>query len=244
MKRFLVFVVTLCLVITSLGCVGAPAVTAGSTEPSSASPVGENAAEPDVAATPAIDASVEVTSLDGLIAALSDPAMTKAHISADMTISLDQEQTFEREGFVLTIDAGAEVTIGDGLILVYLGGEDTPGLVVNGTLKVLGNLNFGAMTLSNNGVLEVLSGGVLAPGMSVIENHGEMLVDADGTIRLERGSGLQNYATIINEGEIDITSDGGSLLNAADATLENNGHITFDGNYQNSGTYQGTQLEP
>ena len=244
MKRIFTFVVTLFLVITPLGCTRAPAVTAGSAEPSLASPAEEKDEESAETTTPALDAGFEVTSVGELIAALADPAITKAHISADMTISLDLEQTFEREGFVLTIDTGAEVTIGDGLILVYFGAEDNPGLVVNGTLKVLGSLNFGAMTLSNNGVLEVLSGGVLAPGMSVIENHGDMMVYADGTIRLERGSALRNYATLTNAGEIDITSDGGSLINAANATLNNNGHITFNGDYQNDGTYLGTQLEP
>ena len=244
MKRILIFVATLLFVISPLGCASVPGDTASSAEPTLASATETQTVEPAAIATPAIDAGVEVTNVDELLAALADPAINKAHISANMSISLDQEQTFEREGFVLTIDAGAEVTIGNGFVLVFFGDDDTPGLIVNGTLKIAGNVNFGAMTLCNNGTLEVLSGGVLAPGMSVINNYGVLLVDSDGTIRLERGSGLRNFATLTNVGEIDITSDGGSLNNAADATLENNGHITLNGDYQNDGIYLGTQLEP
>lgn len=207
------------------------------------SSAGNAAKATDGDAIPA-DEGVEVKSCDELISVLNDTSVERAHISADMTISSSDELTFEREGFVLAIDEGAVVTFDQGLILVLFGSEEEPGLIVNGTLKISGTMNFGAMTLVNNGTLEVLSGGTLAPGMSTVENYGMVAVDAGGTIRLERGSALQNFARTVNQGEINITDDGGSLYNSPDATLENKGHIVFDGNYQNEGTYTGAEAEP
>jgi hypothetical protein len=193
---------------------------------------------------PAVDPGVEVKTYDELIAALNDTTVTKAHISADLEIAPATEQTFERERFVLTIDKGVTVTIRDNFVPVFFGTENAPGLVVNGTLKIAGTFNFGAMTLQNNGTLEVLDGGTLCPGMSKIVNEATLQIYKGGVVRLERGTGLQNNATLLNLGDLNITSDGGSLINAANGSLENNGTITFDGDYQNEGTYTGAQQQP
>jgi len=247
MKRFFPMLVALILVATSLGC-AAPSATpsdaAKAATSSDATPQDAAAVEQPTASVPAVDLGVEVKTYDELIAALNDTAVSKAHISAEMEIAPTEEQTFEREGFVLTIDEGITVTVRDNFVPVFFGTENAPGLVVNGTLAIAGTLNFGAMTLLNNGTLEVLSGATLSPGMSTIENHGQVLVDAGGTIRLERGTALRNFGTVTNLGEIDITSDGGSLQNAAEAALENNGNVKFDGDYQNEGFYSGAQQEP
>ena len=238
MKRIFSFLLVFFL-LAAIGC-ASPAEVPTTTASQDAS---EPTQQP-TASVPAVDLGVEVKTYDELIAALNDTTVGKAHISAEMEIAPTGEQTFEREGFVLTIDEGITVTVRDNFVPVFFGTENAPGLVVNGTLAVAGTLNFGAMTLLNNGTLEVLDGGTLCPGMSTIENHGQVLVDAGGTIRLERGTSLRNLGTITNLGEIDITSDGGSLNNAAEATLENNGSVKFDGDYQNEGFYSGAQQEP
>ncbi len=238
MKRMISWLVALCLLLAATGC-ATPAET-----PKEAASQGAVATEQPTANVPAVDLGIEVRTYDELITAMKDTTVTKAHISADMEIAPSQETTFERDGFLLTIDEGATVTMKDNFIPVFFGTENVPGLVVNGTLAIAGTLNFGGMTLLNNGTLEVLSNATLVPGMSSIENHGQVLVDAGGTIRLERGTALRNFGTITNLGEIDITSDGGSLQNVAEATLENNGDIKFDGDYQNEGFYSGTQQEP
>jgi len=227
------------LLLAPIGC-AKPGETPAKAAPLDAS----ETTEQTTASVPAVDLGVEVKTYDELATALNDTTVTKAHISADLEIAPAEEQTFEREGFLLTIDEGVTVTIRDNFIPVFFGTENAPGLVVNGTLAVVGTLNFGGMTLLNNGTLEVLSSAILSPGMSTIENHGQVFVYAGGTIRLERGTGLKNFGTITNLGEINITSDGGSLNNAAEATLENNGNIKFDGDYQNEGFYSGTQQEP
>jgi len=248
MKRFFPMLVALILVVTSLGCAvpsATPSDAANAATSSDAIPQDAAAlAEQPTASMPAVDLGVELKTYDELIAALNDTTVTKAHISAEMEIAPTEELTFEREGFVLTIDEGITVTVRDNFVPVFFGTENAPGLVVNGTLAVAGTLNFGAMTLLNNGTLEVLPGATLSPGMSTIENHGQVLVDAGGTIRLERGTALRNFGTVTNLGEIDITSDGGSLQNAAEAALENNGNVKFDGDYQNEGFYSGAQQEP
>ena len=247
MKRYFPMLVALLLVATSFGCAepsATPSNAANAATSSDATPQDAAATEQVTASVPAVDLGVEVKMYDELIAALNDTTVTKAHISAEMEIAPTEELTFEREGFVLTIDEGITVTVRDNFVPVFFGTENAPGLVVNGTLAVAGTLNFGAMTLLNNGTLEVLSGATLSPGMSTIENHGQVLVDAGGTIRLERGTALRNFGTVTNLGEIDITSDGGSLHNAAEASLENNGNVKFDGDYQNEGFYSGAQQEP
>jgi hypothetical protein len=244
MKRILTLAMMLTLVLLPLGCGHTPAATAGDAVAVLLPPSAGNAAEATAGDASAADAGVEVQSYDELISALNDTSVARAHISADITISSAEEQTFEREGFVLVVDEGATVTFDQGLILVFCGSDEEPGIVVNGTLKVAGTLNFGAMTLMNNGTLEVLSGGTLAPGMSTMENYGTVVVDQGGEIRLERGSSLQNFANVVNQGTIQITDDGGSLYNSPEATLKNDGHIAFDGNYQNEGTYTGGEEEP
>lgn len=243
MKRILAIATILFLILAALGCAKSPAARPNETDQSAVTQDSSGAKEQNAEAA-STDEGKEIRSYEELVSALDDTSVMKAHISASLTVSPAQEQTFEREGFVLIIDSGAEVTMESGAIPVFFGSEDMPGLVINGTLKVAGTFNFGGMTLQNNGTLEILDGGTLSPGMSTIENHGTILVDQGGTIRLERGTGLRNFATLTNLGEIDITSDGGSLNNSSGATLENNGHITFDGDYQNEGTYTGAQLEP
>ena len=247
MKRFFPMLVALILIATSFGCAepsATPSDAVKAATSSDATPLDATATEQATASVPAVDLGVEVKTYDELIAALNDTTVTKAHISMEMEIAPTEELTFEREGFVLTVDEGITVTVQDNFIPVFFVTENAPGLVINGTLAVAGTLNFGAMTLLNNGTLEVLSGATLSPGMSTIENHGQVLVDAGGTIRLERGTALRNFGTITNLGEIDITSDGGSLHNAAEASLENNGNMKFDGDYQNEGFYSGAQQEP
>lgn len=248
MKRFFPMLVACILMTAAIGCAEpstTPSDAANAVTSSDAMPQDTAAAtEQPAASVPAVDLGVEVKTYDELIAALNDTAVSKAHISADLEIAPTEELTFEREGFVLTVDEGITVTVQDHFIPVFFGTENAPGLVINGTLAVAGTLNFGAMTLLNNGTLEVLSGATLSPGMSTIENHGQVLVDAGGTIRLERGTALRNFGMVTNLGEIDITSDGGSLHNAAEASLENNGNVKFDGDYQNEGFYSGTQQEP
>ncbi|MEA5048333.1 MAG: hypothetical protein VB034_06930 [Eubacteriales bacterium] len=245
MKRIFILAIVLLLTLIPFGCKNAPAATPGDGAQTLMPPSAGDAIEASNgnAISPA-DAGAEIKNYEELVAALNDTNVTRAHISADMEISSSEEQTFEREGFILTIDEGVTVTLGDGFIMVFFGSEEEPGVVVNGTLKIQGTMDFGAMTLLNNGTLEILSGGLLAPGMSTIENHGTVSIDSNGQIRLERGSGLQNYANLVNQGTIDITDDGGSLQNLAGATLENNGHIAFNGNYQNEGVYQGAEQEP
>lgn len=243
MKRILA-IGTIFLLLSAFGCTKPMNAPSGDTSPAAATQDADGAEKATESGDAADSSGLEVKSYEELVAALQDESVAGAHISESITISSDDEQTFEREGFLLSIDKGAEVTIGDGVVMVFFGSEETPGFVVNGTLKIAGELDFGAMTLQNNGVLEVLSGGILSPGMSVIENRGTLSVDPGGTIRLERGTGLQNYAVLNNAGEIDITGDGGSLINASGATISNHGHITFDGDYQNGGTYTGAQQEP
>ena len=238
MKRMFSWLMVLCLLLAVTGC-ATTTVT-----PKEAAPQDASATEQQTASVPAVDLGIEVKTYDELITALKDTAVTKAHISADLEIAPAQEATFEREGFLLTIDEGATVTIKDNFIPVFFGTENAPGWVNNGTIRVAGTLNFGAMTLQNNGTLEVLEGGTLCPGMSNIVNDGSMQIDKGGVVRLERGTGLQNHATLTNLGELNITSDGGSLINSAEGSLENNGTITFDGDYQNEGSYTGAQQEP
>ena len=239
MKRIFSLLMVLFLLLAPIGC-AKPEETPARATPQDTSV----STEQPSASMPVADLGVEVKTYDELATALKDTTVTKAHISADLEIAPTEEQTFEREGFVLTVDEGITVTIRDNFVPVFFGTQDAPGLVVNGTLAVAGTLNFGAMTLLNNGTLEVLSDATLAPGMSTIENRGQVLVDAGGTIRLERGTALRNFGTITNLGEIDITGDGGSLQNAAEASIENNGNVKFDGDYQNQGFYSGSQQEP
>ena len=239
MKRIFSLLIVLSLLVTFIGC-ASPAKTPTQTAPQDA---GEPTKQP-TASVPDVDLGVEVKTYDEFTTALNDTTVTKAHISTDLEIAPAQEATFEREGFVLTIDEGVTVTIRDNFIPVFFGTENAPGLVVNGTLKIAGTFNFGAMTLQNNGTLEVLDGGTLCPGMSKIVNEGVIQIDEGGVVRLERGTGLQNNATLTNLGELNITSDGGSLINASTGSLENNGTITFDGDYQNEGTYTGVQNQP
>ena len=239
MKRIFSLLIVLCLLLVFIGCVS----PANSLTNTASQDSGELIQQP-TASVPAVDLGVAVKTFDELVAALNDTTVTKAHISTDLDIAPAQEATFEREGFVLTIDEGVTVTIRDNFIPVFFGTENAPGLVVNGTLKIAGTFNFGAMTLQNNGTLEVLDGGTLCPGMSKIVNDGTMQIDKGGVVRLERGTGLQNNATLLNLGELNITSDGGSLISTATGSLTNNGTITFEGDYQNEGTYTGAQQEP
>lgn len=190
------------------------------------------------------DAGVEITSYDALIAAMQDESVLQAHISADMTIAPESDQSYEREGFILTIDKDATVTIGDFFTIVFFGSETVPGLVNNGTLIVSGEWNFGAMTLENNGTMKIKSGALLNPGMCVIHNTNILQIDEGAEVRLERGSGIVNDGTLQNSGTLNITSDGGSLTNNDGGTLLNSGHIAFDGNYQINGTYRGTEPLP
>ncbi|MCE5189767.1 MAG: hypothetical protein LLF75_11405 [Eubacteriales bacterium] len=244
MKRFFAGLFVLILVLAQIGCAAPAADRSANVDLNTAPQVSNDVKEPPESGSSDQDAGVEIKNYDELVIALEDASVTKAHISESLTIAPTQEQTFEREGFLLTVDEGAEVMMENGFIPVFFGSEDTPGLVIDGTLKIAGTFDFGGITLLNNGMLEVLDGGTLAPGMSAIENHGTILVDPGGIIRLERGTGLLNFAKLANLGEIEITSDGGSLNNTSGATLENNGHITFRGDYQNEGTYTGTQQEP
>ena len=239
MKRIFSLSLVLCLAFAQIGC-AAPA----SVSPEATSASASDATEQPVACEPGAELGVAITTYDELTAALRDKAIPKAHICASMEIGSFEEQTFEREGFLLTIDKGVTVTIRDNFIPVFFGSENVAGWVNNGTLNIAGTLNFGAMTLKNNGTLEILDGGTLCPGMSQIVNNGILQVEQGGAIRLERGTGLQNHATLINLGEIDVTSDGGSLINSASGILENNGTIVFDGDYQNEGTYTGEQPQP
>lgn len=238
MKRFLTLLTVLLLLLAPIGC-------ARQTDSASdAAQSADAATEQPTASAPAADLGVAVTTFDELAAALADATVTRAHISADLEIDPKKEQTFEREGFLLTIDKGVVVTIRDNFVPVFFGKEDAPGWVNFGTIQILGTLNFGAMTLQNEGTLKVLGGGILCPGMSTIMNNGTIQIDKDGVIRLERGTALQNNGIITNFGKIQITSDGGSLINAASGKLENNAVIVFDGDYQNEGVYAGEQPEP
>lgn len=196
----------------------------------------------DMAVTP--DTGTAITDLDGLVASLKDSSVTRAHITTDLTIAPESDESFEREGFVLTIDEGVTVTIGDFFTPVFFGSETEAGIVNNGTLIVAANWNFGALTLENNGTIQVQSNVLLAPGMGTIQNNGTLQIDKDAEIRLERGSGLINDGVIKNDGTLNITTDGGSLINNESGSILNNGHIAWDGDYQNRGNYRGTEPLP
>ncbi|MEA4870198.1 MAG: hypothetical protein VB062_06125 [Christensenella sp.] len=239
MKRIVVWCIGM-LMIAMLAACGVRAQGENAT-PDTA--IAEEAGSPEEPQTTP-DAGVAVSDYDALIAALQDESVSRAHIIADMTISPEQPQEIEREGFVLTIDAGVTVTIGDNFTIVFFGSETAPGLVNNGSMLLSGEWNFGAMTLENNGTIELQSGALLAPGMSTIQNDGQLRIAKDAQVRLERGSGILNNGTIENNGTLEITNDGGSLNNSESGILQNNGHIVFDGDYQNHGIYQGTEQEP
>ncbi|GEM_PF-1667225 len=241
MKRAFVLSVAFLLAANLIGCGGAVETDTSPDAEQTETVSGETAEENPAAIT---EAAEGITDYEALLEALGDESATSAHISADMTIAPEEASTFEREGFVLTVDEGVTVTMDDNFCMVFWGSEDTPGLVVNGTLIVTGSMDFGEITLMNSGMLEIASGGVLCPGMSTILNDGTLLIDAGGELRLERGSGLQNRGVLINNGTLNITDDGGSLTNDAGASIENNGHIAFDGDYQNSGDYTGAEAEP
>lgn len=196
----------------------------------------------DAVATP--DAGAAIADLDGLITAFKDPSISRAHITSDLIIAPESDQSIEKEGFILTIDEGVTVTIGDFFTPVFFGSETEAGIVNNGTLIIAADWNFGAMTLENNGTIEVQSGAVLNPGMATVQNNNTLQIDKGAEVRLERGSGLINDGVIQNEGTLTITSDGGSLINNDNGSILNNGHIAWDGNYQNRGAYRGTEPLP
>lgn len=231
MKRILVGLMAMLMLIIIAAC-GAPAPE------ESMVPSANDAAQ----MTP--DAGIAISDLDGLVAALQNESVTKAHISADLTIAPESDQSFEREGFVLTIDKGVTVTIGDFFTPVFFGTETVPGIVNNGTLIITSEWNFGALTLENNGTIEIQSGALLAPGMAIIQNNNTLQIDKDAEVRLERGSGIVNDGTIQNSGTLNITDDGGSLINNENSSILNTGHIAWDGDYQNRGTYRGTEPLP
>jgi hypothetical protein len=240
MKQRNVFLLALLMIFALAGC--STQTQQQSTQTDAPAVTQEAVAAEEAQTTP--DAGVEITSYDALVAALQDESVLQAHISADMTIAPESDQSYEREGFVLTIDKDATVTIGDFFTIVFFGSETVPGLVNNGTLIVSGEWNFGAMTLENNGTIEIKSDVLVAPGMSTIQNNNMLQIDKGAELRLERGSGIVNDGTIQNSGTLNITSDGGSLTNNDGGTLLNSGHIAFDGDYQINGTYRGTEPLP
>jgi uncharacterized protein with beta-barrel porin domain len=117
-----------------------------------------------------------------------------------------------------------------------------------GTFTNTGSLN-NAGTLNNTGTLELTSGSSynFTGGTMNNNNNGTLILRRDftldgttsGTVNLNTGSTLQNYATLTNPaGHTQVNN--GTFLNNSGGTFINNGTFTTSTTFINNGRFQGT----
>ncbi|HNX14902.1 MAG TPA: hypothetical protein PK854_12225 [Oscillospiraceae bacterium] len=181
------------------------------------------------------DASVlvDVYDTDALMQAIDGNTAAGVKIKADITIGLSSLKEFEKSSFVMVIDKGVTVTMGDNFAPAI------SGIVNNGTLLITGTFEFAFAVFENNGTIRIADKGMLAPYHGTIQNNGEVLIDAGGELRLDRVTTFNNAATVTNNGTLKITNDGGVFHNLAAGTLTNNKTIACVGIYTNEGKFIG-----
>ena len=111
-------------------------------------------------------------------------------------------------------------------------------------MNVKADIILGGAEFENNGSIVVSAGGQFGVYMTECTNNSKFTVEKDGKLEMDRGGGFYNHAALTNAGAVTVTSDGGSLNNDPDGTIENNGVIDCTGYYTNGGTYTGTGTEP
>lgn len=93
------------------------------------------------------------------------------------------------------------------------------------TITVSGSLSLGAATLNNNGYIRVRGNALLGSYMSDLMNFGAIYIEKDGVLECDRGGGWINLGMLINEGTVTVTDDGGYAELRADSVLDNRGII-------------------
>jgi len=182
---------------------------------------------------------VDIYDSDTLMEAIRGDTAAGVDIKADITIGLSSIEEFEKDGFLMTIDKGVTVTMGDNFMPVYFGTDTVNGIINNGTLVITGTFEFAMTTFENNGTLRIAANGMLAPCYSTIQNNGEVIIDADGELRIERDTTFNNSATLTNNGLVKISSDGGAFNNLVTGKIINNNRIVSVGTYTNAGEFIG-----
>ena len=220
MRRF-VPVLLLILVLAFTACSGA-------TEPTSSQ-----------TSSVALTGMVDVYDSDTFMNAIRSSDTTGVNIKADITIGLSSIEEFEKQGFLMVIDEGVTVTMGDNFAPAYFGSDTVSGFVNNGTLLITGTFEFAFATFENNGTIQIAGQGMLAPYRSTIQNNGEVIIDADGELRIESSTTFDNAATVTNNGILKISSDGGVFNNLETGTIVNNKTVVCVGTYTNAGQFIG-----
>lgn len=159
-----------------------------------------------------------VNTLAELQAAVQDPGTSVIQIGSDMSISGDLFVDRESGPKML-------IYIKSGVILTVDGEFTAVGCFVtnDGTMVINGIFSRGLGNFTNNGAVMVKSGGELTSGMTDTCNRGNIIVDKDAKLPVERGTQFYNYGSIVNNGYISV-DDGGCLYNNEGKT-ENNGTI-------------------
>lgn len=111
-------------------------------------------------------------------------------------------------------------------------------------LTVKANVTLGGVDFENTGSVIVSDGGFVGVYMTEFRNQGQFTVEKTGKLEMDRGGGFKNLGTLINNGSITVTGNGGNLHNEPVGTIENNGVIDCTGYYNNYGKYTGTGTEP
>ncbi len=161
------------------------------------------------------DGGTVVYSLSELQEAAGSKNINVIQIGSDIDIT--SEFFADRENgpdAIIYIKEGATLTInGEFVSLGYF-------IINDGAMIIKGTFDRGLKSLANNGTITVKSGGTFASGMTDTYNYGDVVVEKEGNLLIERGTQFDNYRSIENNGYIYV-DNGGSLHNDTGKIVNN-----------------------
>lgn len=173
-----------------------------------------------------------IQKLDDFLKAALMPSLKEVRIIGNL--NLTETYHIEREnGFILRIDKDAVLNI-DSLV------NPVGCIFINdGTINISGTFDYGLETFTNNGIVNIKSGGTMSSGMVDSYNKGTINIEKGASLLIERGTQFYNSARINNSGLISV-KNGGKFDNSR-GVVENSGTITIESFFEGDiGAMKGT----